>query len=87
VWEDGLRQFRSNGVSTPPNPRVFRSIIFVVCDEVLEVVFQSFRIGFLDSLQDFDDDGREAVGVEVDFLVVGDLAEVAMRIELVDFDL
>jgi hypothetical protein len=51
------------------------------------VVFQSFRIGFLDSLQDFDDDGREAVGVEVDFLVVGDLAEVAMRIELVDFDL
>ena len=41
------------------------------------MVLQSFGVGFLDPLEDFHDDGREAVGVEVDFLVVGDLAEVA----------
>jgi hypothetical protein len=41
------------------------------------MVLQSFGVGLLDSLEDFDDDGGEAVGVEVDFLVVGDLAEIA----------
>jgi len=43
------------------------------------MVLQSFGVGFLDPLQNLDDDGREAVGVEVDFLVVGDLAEVARK--------
>jgi hypothetical protein len=41
------------------------------------MVLQGFGVGFLDPLENFHDDGREAVGVEVDFLVVGDLAEVA----------
>jgi hypothetical protein len=42
------------------------------------VVLQGFGVGFLDSFEDFDDDGGEAVGVEVDFLVIGDLAEIAV---------
>jgi hypothetical protein len=71
------RQFCPNSIPTPPNPRLLRGIVFVVGDEVFEMVFQGFGVGFLDSLEDFDDDGGEAVGVEVDFLVVGDLAEVA----------
>jgi hypothetical protein len=45
------------------------------------VVLDGFGVGLLDSLEDFHDDGREAVGVEVDFLVVGDLAEVARERE------
>jgi hypothetical protein len=36
----------------------------------------------VDVLQDLDDDGRVAVGVEVDFLVVGDFADLA-AVELV----
>ena len=71
------RQFCPNSIPTPPNPRLLRGIVFVVGDEVFEMVFQGFGVGFLDSLEDFDDDGGEAVGVEVDFLVVGDLADVA----------
>jgi hypothetical protein len=75
-----LRQFPPNSIPTPPHPRLLRSgVVFVfVRDEVFEVVLQGFGVGFFDSLEDFDDDGGEAVGVEVDFLVVGDLAEIAV---------
>jgi hypothetical protein len=74
-----LRQFPPNSIPTPPNPRLLGSgIVFVGSDEVFEVVLQGFGVGFLDSFEDFDDDGGEAVGVEVDFLVVGDLAEIAV---------
>jgi hypothetical protein len=75
------RQFPPNRTPTPPNFRCLRSIVFVVRDEVFEMVLQRLGIGLLHALQDLDDDGREAVGVEVDFLVVGDLAEVAKRKE------
>jgi hypothetical protein len=75
------RQFPPNRTPTPPNFRFLRSIVFVVRDEVFEMVLQRLGIGLLHALQDLDDDGREAVGVEVDFLVVGDLAEVAKRKE------
>jgi hypothetical protein len=34
--------------------------------------------GMLDALADVEDDGCEAVGVQVDLLVVGDLADVAV---------
>jgi hypothetical protein len=43
------------------------------------VVLKSFVIRQIHSLQNLNDDGREAVAVEVDFLVVGDLADVAVR--------
>lgn len=46
------------------------------------MVLQSFRIRLLDSFQNFHDDGREAVGVEVYFLVVGDLADVAGKLSV-----
>lgn len=41
------------------------------------MVFKSFVVGHLHSLHDFDDDGGEPIAVKVDFLVVGDLADVA----------
>lgn len=44
--------------------------------EVLEVVLQGFFVGGLvDVLEDVEDDARIAVGVEEDFLIVGDLAD------------
>jgi hypothetical protein len=49
------------------------------------MVLQRLGIRVLDSLQDFHDDGREAVGVEVDFLVVWDLAEVAKGEDKLDY--
>jgi hypothetical protein len=36
-----------------------------------------FVARFVDVLQDLDDDGRVAVGVEVDFLVIWDFADLA----------
>lgn len=35
--------------------------------------------GFVDVLEDFDDDAGVAGAVEVDFLVVGDLADLALK--------
>jgi hypothetical protein len=75
--KENLRQLPPNRTPTPPNPRLLRGIVLIVRDEVLEVILQCLSIRLLDSLQNFHDDGREAVGVEVDFLVVGDLAEIA----------
>lgn len=65
--------------------RVPNSTGIVLVDDVFEVEFQSFliagRVGH--SLGDFDDDGTEAGGVEVDFLVVGNFADVAVKGEMV----
>ncbi len=53
----------------------------VVTDEVLEVDGQGAAVALesvargVDALGDVEDDGGEAVLVEVDFLVVGDLAD------------
>jgi hypothetical protein len=45
------------------------------------MVLQRLIIRLLLSLQNLDDDRREAVAVEVHFLVVGDLADVAVKME------
>lgn len=39
---------------------------------------EGFFVWFFDALQDLEDDGCVAVVVEVDFLVVGDLADAAV---------
>lgn len=47
--------------------------------DIFEVELQSLFVGgrFRDAFSDLDDDGAEAGGVEVDFLVVWDFADVA----------
>lgn len=42
--------------------------------------FQRFFIGLLDSFADVEDDACEAVAVEVDFLVVWNLADVTGKL-------
>lgn len=44
---------------------------------------QSFVIGFVDVFEDVEDDACEAVLVKVDFLVVGDLADLAVNASVV----
>jgi hypothetical protein len=73
-----LRQLATHSLTTPPHFRLLRSIIFIVLNNIPQMVLQRFVVGLLLPLQDLDDDRREAVAVEVDFLVVGDLADVAV---------
>lgn len=40
------------------------------------MVLQRLGVGFLHAFENFYDDGREAVCIEVDFLVVGYLSDV-----------
>jgi hypothetical protein len=74
------RQSRTSRFSPPPHFRLVRGdVVFFVVDEISQVVLESFVIGQIHSLQNLDNDGRETVAVEVDFLVVGDLADVAVE--------
>jgi len=52
----------------------------VVVDDVFEVVLQGLGVCFavFDTLEDVEDDACEAVAVEVDFLCVGDLSDLAI---------
>ena len=43
----------------------------------MEMVLQCLFVWFLDALQDLENDASVARVVEVDFLVVGDLADIA----------
>ena len=45
---------------------------------VMEVEFEGFDIGFMNSFENVDDDTSKAVCVEVDFLVIGDLADLTI---------
>ena len=55
-----------------------------VARNVVEVELQRFfivaRLGLVEPLRDIEDDACEAVGIKVDFLVVGDLADVARSV-------
>jgi hypothetical protein len=54
------------------------SLAGIFFDNVLKMILQGLDIiRFLHALQDFHDDGCKAVLVEPDFLVVGNLADVA----------
>jgi hypothetical protein len=49
------------------------------------MILQGFVVaGLVDVFEDFDDDGRVAVGVEVDFLVIGNLANLAAKMLVYD---
>jgi hypothetical protein len=48
-----------------------------VVDQIMEMVLQCLFIWFLDALQDLENDAAVARVVEVNFLVVGDLADIA----------
>lgn len=74
-----LRQLRTHSLASPPHPRLLSSVVVIILDKVPKMVFKGLVIGFLHALHNLDDDGREAVAVEVDFLVVGDLADVARK--------
>lgn len=63
------RQFRKMRHPTRPDFRLAR--VFV--HNVVEMDIQGFVVGFVHALEDVEDDAREARGVEVDFLIVGDL--------------
>jgi hypothetical protein len=73
-----------------PQLRIFKHHILVpkdlstvtrVIDQVVEMVRQSLGVaGLLHVFEDFDDDGGVAVRVEVDFLVVGDLADLTFLV-------
>jgi hypothetical protein len=73
-----------------PQLRIFKHHILVpkdlstvtrAIDQVVEMVRQSLGIaGLLHVFEDFDDDGGVAVRVEVDFLVVGDLADLTFLV-------
>lgn len=62
----------------------------VLADQVFEVDCQGAAVllesaaGGVDALRDVEDDGGEAVGVEVHFLVVGDFADHARRVLATD---
>ena len=58
--------------------RAIRSARHDVGEVVLQRLFVVLGLRFIDALEDVEDDAREAIAVEVDFLVVGDLADVAV---------
>lgn len=69
-----IRQFPPKSLRSPPNP----SLPSVLVDNIFQMELNSLQIGgSVHTLEDVDDDGAEAGGVEVDLLVVGDLADVA----------
>lgn len=69
-------------ILSPPHSRR----IGVLVHDIVEVILQSRDVvGLLDTLQDVEDDAAEAVLIEVDFLAIGDLADLATRENLVSF--
>ena len=76
-----LRQLPTHSLTPPPHLRLLRSIILIILHKIPQMVLQRLIIRRLLSLQNLDDDRREAVAVEVHFLVVGDLADVAVKME------
>jgi hypothetical protein len=88
VWKFGCRRGQSH-VRTTYIPQMLKHNIFLrenggavarAVDEVGEVVLEGFRVaGVVYAFEDLDDEGGVAVGVEVDFLVVGDFADLAVE--------
>ena len=74
-----LRQLRTHRITRPPHLRLLSSIVFIILNKIPQMVLQRLIIRLLLPLQNLHDDRREAVAVEVHFLVVGDLADVAVK--------
>lgn len=72
-----LRQLPTHRLTPPPHLRLLRSIIFIILNKIPQMVLQRLIIRLLLPLQDLHYDRSEALAVEVHFLVVGDLADVA----------
>lgn len=54
-------------------------LVRVLVHDVLEMVVQGFIIWLVDSLEDVENDACKTLGVEIDFLVVGNLADLTER--------
>lgn len=70
-----IREMRQIGDISTRDPAAI-----LLVDDILEMKYQGFVVGMGlgDPFGDLDDDGTEAGSIEVDFLVVGDFADVAV---------
>ena len=55
-------------------------VVGIFIDNVVQVEFQSFGVGLLNSFQNIDNDACETVCIEIDFLVVWYLSNLAVHV-------